>query len=155
MMMNMTTSTEISAVEPGVPLVEVARATLAKWLASVAARDFRDLTLIIANDAVYHSPVEWHPYSGRDLVCLLVRTAASVFEDFRYVRLFTDGDKAVLEFTSRVDATEMKGVHILRFNSLGEIVDIDLIARPAKGVMALGNAIGSKAGKQIHAMAVT
>jgi SnoaL-like domain len=125
--------------------------SLAKWLAMMANGDFRELPSIIAIDAVYHSPVEWHPYPGRDLVCLLVRTAAGVFEDLKYQRQFVEGESAVLEFGARVDDIEMKAVHILRFNSAGEIVDIDLIARPAKGVMALGNSIGSKIGPQIKA----
>jgi hypothetical protein len=45
----------------------------------------------------------------------------------------------------------MKAVHILRFSRAGELVDIDLIARPAKGVIALGNGVGSKTGPQIKA----
>src|SRR5471030_2968199 len=99
--------------------------------------DFRDLPSIIAADAVCHSPVEWHPYPGRDLVCLLVRTAASVLEDFQYQRQFASGDDAALEFSAHVGDVEMKGVHPLRFNDAGEIVDIDLVARPTKGVIAL------------------
>jgi hypothetical protein len=128
-----------------------AQASLSKWLDMAASGEFRELPSIIAADAVYHSPVEWHPYPGRDLVCLLVRTAAGVFEDFKYRRQFADGDSAALEFSARVGDIEMKAVHILRFNGAGEIVDIDLIARPAKGVMALGNCIGSKIGPQIKA----
>jgi hypothetical protein len=116
-----------------------------------ASGEFRELPSIIAADAVYHSPVEWHPYPGRDLVCLLVRTAAGVFEDFKYRRQFADGDSAALEFSARVGDIEMKAVHVLRFNAAGEIVDIDLIARPAKGVIALGNGVGSKIGPQIKA----
>jgi hypothetical protein len=135
--------------EPTVGLSASAATNLAKWLTLVAKGDFRDLSSIIALDAVYHSPVEWHPYPGRDLVCLLVQTAASVFEDFKYLRKFTCGDDAVLEFRARVGEIEMKAVHILGFNSAGEIVDIDLIARPAKGVMALGNGVASRAGPQI------
>ena len=144
-------SKNVSASEPVVPLAESARSTLARWLTSVASGDYRDLPSFIALDAVYHSPVEWHPYPGRDLVCLLVRTAQGVFEDFKYLRLFSGGDEAVLEFSAHVGDIEMKGVHILRFNDAGRIVDIDLIARPAKGVMALGNAVGAKAGSQIKA----
>jgi hypothetical protein len=46
-----------------------ARATLARWLAMIASGDFDELDSIIAAEAVYHSPVEWHPYPGHDLVC--------------------------------------------------------------------------------------
>jgi hypothetical protein len=116
----------------------------------VAKSDLRELPSIIAHEAVYHSPVEWHPYPG--LVCLLVRTAAGVFEDFKYLRVFTGGDEGVLESSANIGDIELKGVHILRFSDAGEIIDIDLIARPAKRVMALGNAIGAKAGPQIKAL---
>lgn len=136
---------------PATPLAPAARATLAKWLAMLAEGDFLDLPSIIAADAVYHSPVEWHPYPGRDLVCLLVRTAAGVLEDFKYQRQFAAGDDAVLEFSAHVGDIELKAVHILRFNGAGEIIDIDLIARPAKGVIALGNEVGSRVGPQIKA----
>ena len=138
--------------EPVAPLSASAKTNLAKWLAMVAKSDLRELPSIIAHEAVYHSPVEWHPYPGHDLVCLLVRTAAGVFEGFKYLRVFTGGDEAVLEFSAHIGDIELKGVHILRFSDAGEIIDIDLIARPAKGVMALGNAIGAKAGPQIKAL---
>jgi hypothetical protein len=146
------TSMGTNSDEPVAPLAASAKTNLAKWLDMVAKSDLRELPSIIAHEAVYHSPVEWHPYPGHDLVCLLVRTAAGVFEGFKYLRVFTGDDEAVLEFSAHIDDIELKGVHILRFSDAGEIVDIDLIARPAKGVMALGNAIGAKAGPQIKAL---
>jgi SnoaL-like domain len=141
--------------EPAVALGAAARTTLTKWLAMVAQGDFRDLPSIIALDAVYHSPVEWHPYPGRDLVCLLVRTAAGVFEDFKYQRTFANGDDAALEFSAHVGDIELKGAHLVRFNADGEIIDIDLIARPVKGALALGNGVGDKIGPQIKAALTT
>jgi hypothetical protein len=139
------------AVRIAKPLSSTAGANLEKWLKMIVQGDFLDLPSIIATDAVYHSPVEWHPYPGRDLVCLLVRTAAGVLEDFKYQRQFVSGDDAALEFSAHVGDIELKGVHILRFNDAGEIVDIDLVARPTKGVIALGNGVGSKVGPQIKA----
>jgi hypothetical protein len=135
--------------ETTTPLGPAAQATLAGWLAMVASGDFGNLDSIIAIEAVYHSPVEWHPYPGHDLVCLLVRTAAMVFEDFRYERQMTGGDSAMLEFAARVGDIQMKGAHLIRFNADGAILDIDLIARPAKGVMALGNGVGDTIGPQV------
>ena len=69
--------------EPAAPLSEPAKTNLAKWLAMVAKNDLRELPSIIAHEAVYHSPVDWHLYPGHDLVCLLVRIAAAVFERFK------------------------------------------------------------------------
>lgn len=83
---------------------------------------------------------------------MLVRTAASVFEDFKYQRTFARDEDVALEFGAHVGEIELKAVHILRFNDAGEIDDIDLIARPAKGVLALGDGVGSRAGQQIKAL---
>jgi hypothetical protein len=44
-------------------------------------------------------------------------------------------DIAMLEFAAHVDGIQMEGAHLIRFNADGEILDIDLIARPAKAVM--------------------
>ncbi|PZV33091.1 nuclear transport factor 2 family protein [Mesorhizobium kowhaii] len=159
----MSTGTKSSHSEPSIPsgrdilndttapLDSAARTTLRKWLAMIASGDFGDLDSVIAAEAVYHSPVEWHPYPGHDLVCLLVRTAAGVFEDFKYERQMAGGDSAMLEFSAHVGDIQMKGAHLIRFNSDGGIMDIDLIARPATGVVALGNGVGDKIGPQIKA----
>jgi hypothetical protein len=46
------------------------------------------------------------------------------------------GDSAMLEFGAHGGGIQMKGAHLIRFNAGGEILDIDLIARPAKAVVA-------------------
>ena len=53
--------------DPTAPLGPAARTTLGRWLTMTASGDFSDLDSIIAAEAVYHSPVEWHPMAGRDL----------------------------------------------------------------------------------------
>jgi hypothetical protein len=133
-------------------LSAAAQRSLAKWLSMVATGDFRDLPSIIAADAVFHSPVGLKPYPGRDLVCLLLRTAAGVFEDFRYHRQLAGGDNAVLEFSAHIGDLQLKAVHIIRFNAAGEFTDIEKMVRPVEAAKALGNAIGAKVGPQIKAM---
>src|SRR4051794_35321793 len=78
-------------VHAALPLAPAAQKSFTKWLAMIAENDFRDLPSIIAADAVFRSPVGLKPYPGRDLVCLLLSTAAGVFEDFKYNREFLDG----------------------------------------------------------------
>jgi hypothetical protein len=68
----------------------------------IAENDFRDLPSIIAADAVFRSPVGLKPYPARELVCLMLSTAAGIFEDFRYRREFLDGDNAALEFSAQI-----------------------------------------------------
>jgi SnoaL-like domain len=134
------------------PLAPAAQGSLTKWLAMIAGNDFGDLPSIVAADAVFHSPVGLKPYSGRDLVCLMVRTATGVFEDFTYHRKFVDGENAALEFSAHIGDVELKAVHLIRFDAAGEIVDIEKIVRPAAAGIALGNAMGARIGPQIKAM---
>jgi hypothetical protein len=133
------------------PLAPAAQKSLTKWLAMIAENDFHELSSIIAVDAVFRSPVGLKPYPGRDLVCLLVRTAAGVFEDFKYHRKFVDGENAVLEFSAHIGDVMLKAVHLIRFNAAGEIVEIEKMVRPAEGVKALGNAMALLIGPQVKA----
>ena len=102
------------------------------------------------NKELFRSPVGLKPYPGRDLVCLLLRTAAGVFEDFKYHREFLDGENAALEFRAHIgDVAE--GRPPIRFNTAGQFVEIEKLVRPAEGIKALGNAIASLIGPQVKA----
>ena len=148
------TETGGSAVLSGAatPLSTAAQKSLAKWRSMIAKNDFSDLPSIVAADAVFRSPVGLKPYPGRDLVCLLLRTAAGVFEDFKYHRELVDGENAVLEFSAHIGDVELKAVHIIRFNAAGEFVEIEKMVRPVEGVKALGNAMAARIGPQVKAM---
>ena len=133
-------------------MILAAQISLSKWLTMNAERDLRDLPSIVAADAVFHSPVGLKPYPGRDLVCLMLSTAAGIFEDFKYHRKFVDGDNAVLEFSAHIGNEQLKAVHIIHFNAAGELSDFEKMVRPAKAAIALGDAMGAKIGPQIKAM---
>ena len=118
----------------------------------IAGSDFRDLSSIIAADAVFRSPVGLKPYPGRELVCLLLSTAAGVFEGFKYHRKFLNGHNAALEFSAHIGDVKLKAVHLIRFNVAGEFAEIEKLVRPVEGAKALGNAMGSLIGPQIKAL---
>jgi hypothetical protein len=130
------------------PLSNAALISLTKWFSMIAKNDFSDLPSIIASDAVFRSPVEWHPYHGRDLVCLLLRTAAGVYEDFKYNSELSGDEKVVLEFSAHIGDIQARGVHIILFNARGEFVNIEKMLRPEQAVKALGHEMGSKIGPQ-------
>jgi hypothetical protein len=134
------------------PLAPAAQESLAKWQAMIAESDFGDLPSIIAVDAVFRSPVGLKPYLGRDLVCLMLSTAAGVFEDFRYHRKFLDGENAALEFSAHIGDVELKAVHFIRFDDAGKFVEIEKLVRPVEGAKALGNAMAALIGPQIKAL---
>jgi hypothetical protein len=133
------------------PLAAAAQKSLTKWRSMIAKNDFSDLPSVIAADAVIRTPVEWHSYPGRDLVCLLLRTAAGVYEDFKYHSEFVDGESAILEFTAHIGDIKVRGVHIIHFNATGEFMNIEKMLRPEEGVKALGHEMGGKIGPQVKA----
>jgi hypothetical protein len=130
----------------------MAQPGLAKWKEMVEKRVFEDLPTILSIDAIFHSPVGLKPYRGRSLVCLVLKTAAHVFEDFRYERCVSDNDSAFLEFSAHIGDVQLKGVHAIRFDADGLICDVEKFIRPSKAAILLGNTIGERAGEEIRAL---
>ena len=133
-------------------LASTAAASLAKWHDMIARRDLSELEQIVAEDAVFRSPVANTPYPGQKVVCTVLRGAMSVFEDFVYRREFAAGDRDVcLEFAARVGDKALKGVDLVKFGEDGRIVEFEVMVRPATGVMALGEAMKARVGPAIRA----
>ena len=133
-------------------LTPAAAKSLAKWHDMIAKVDLTDLESIVANGAVFRSPVANSPYPGQKVVCIVLRGAMSVFQDFVYHREFASGDRDVcLEFAARVGDKDLKGVDLIKFGEDGKIVEFEVMVRPGTGVMALGEAMKSRVGPAIKA----
>ena len=110
---------------------------LAAWHAYMAGGgDPRALRDLLAEDAVFHSPVVHTPQEGRDKVFAYLHAASHVLggDDFRYLREIVDGDQAVLEFQSSLDEIQINGVDIIRWNDEGKINDFKVMVRPLKAI---------------------
>jgi hypothetical protein len=81
-------------------------------------------------------PVGLKPYKGRDLVCLMLNTAAEVFEDFEYHRILADDKNAFLEFSAHTGDEQLKAAHIIHFNAAGKFSDIEKMVRPGTGAQS-------------------
>ena len=133
-------------------LSPAAQKSLAKWHAMMAKNDFSDLPSIVAEKAIFRSPVAYPPYPTREVVCLVLRTAASVFEDFVYHREFVaEPNDVVLEFSARVGDKRLKGVDIIRFDEASRIAEFEVMVRPANALAALGQAMGARIGPAVDA----
>ena len=110
---------------------------LADWHRVLAGgSDAQALAAIVAEDAVFHSPVVHTPQRGRDKVFAYLHAASHVLggDDFRYLREIVDGDQAVLEFQSSLDGIQINGVDIIRWNDEGKIQDFKVMVRPLKAI---------------------
>ena len=126
--------------------------SLQKWHDMMGKLDLSELESIVAEDAVFRSPVANTPYPGKKAVCIVLRGAAGVFKDFVYHRELYDSDNSVcLEFEARVGDKQLKGIDLVKFNADGKIIAFEVMVRPLTGVMALGEAMKASVGPAIKA----
>jgi hypothetical protein len=113
------------------------------FTAAIKARDPEALTAALADDVVFRSPVVFRVYEGKPVVStILTEGAMKVFEDFRYVERFEDGEAAALIFKARVGDREVDGLDLLRFDGNGKVAELLVMVRPMSGLNALSEAMG-------------
>jgi hypothetical protein len=114
------------------------------WHALVKSRDPVALDALLADDAVFHSPVVHTPQRGRAIVGLYLLAAFQVLGNatFHYVREVVGDRDAVLEFSGEVDGITINGVDMIRWNDAGRIVDFKVMVRPLKAVNLLHQKMG-------------
>ncbi|WP_428631681.1 nuclear transport factor 2 family protein [Sphingopyxis sp.] len=114
-----------------------AHVSVAAWHAYMAGGgDPQALKDMLADDAVFHSPVVHTPQEGRNKVFAYLHAASHALggDDFRYLREIVDGDQAMLEFATVLDGVQINGVDIIRWNDNGQISDFKVMVRPLKAI---------------------
>ena len=125
--------------------------TLAEWHATAKARDPKRLKALLADDAVFWSPVVHTPQRGKAVTFQYLFAAFQVFfnDSFRYVREVANEEGAVLEFEVEIDGIAVNGVDMIRWNAAGQITEFKVMLRPLKAV----NLIHQKMGAMLQAQA--
>jgi hypothetical protein len=119
--------------------------TTTSFRAAVERMDLDGVRELLAPDIVFHSPVTFHPFVGRDTVAQLLSLVAHTFEDFRYTdELVVDGMHALI-FKASVAGKELEGLDLLRFDEHGLIADFTVMVRPLSGLIPFAQAMGEKA----------
>ena len=110
--------------------------TLAAWHRLVESQDPSGLDVLLAEDAVFHSPVVHRPQVGKALTRMYLAAAFRVFFNptFRYVREVAGERDAVLEFMLELDGISINGVDMIRWDDEGRIVEFKVMLRPLKAV---------------------
>ena len=101
-----------------------------------------DLTLLgamVADDAVFHSPVVHTPQVGKAKVMAYLGAAAQTLggDGFAYVRQLVDGNHVLLEFTNELDGIHLNGIDLITFDDKGNIKDFKVMVRPMKAMNKL------------------
>ena len=109
---------------------------------AVESGDHAGMVSALAPGVVFHSPITFKPFAGRDAVSTLFGVLLSTFEDFRYTDELDSGDVKALVFEARVGDRLVQGLDLLRFDDDGLIADFTVMVRPLSGAMALAEAVG-------------
>jgi hypothetical protein len=119
------------------------------WHQLVEKRDTRGLDALLADEAVFYSPVVHTPQVGKAITKKYLAAAFQVFfnESFRYVRELTGDRDAILEFEVKLDGITVNGVDMIKWNDAGKITEFKVMLRPLKAV----NLIHQKMGEMLQA----
>jgi hypothetical protein len=109
---------------------------LETWHRLVRTHDPSGLNALLAEDAVFYSPVVHTPQHGRKLASWYLNAAFHVFfnPSFRYVREIVGPSDAVLEFETEIDGILVNGVDLIKWNASGQIVEFKVMLRPLKAI---------------------
>jgi len=106
------------------------------WHRLVRTREPGGLVTLIADDAVFYSPVVHTPQRGKTLAVSYLNAAFHVFINptFRYVREIVGASDAMLEFETEIDGVQVNGVDLIKWNEAGQIVEFKVMLRPLKAI---------------------
>lgn len=118
--------------------------TIAQWH-KIALENLPDaLAGILAEDAVFESPVVHTPQVGRQIVEKYLRGALKVLntKHFAYRGEWFSERSAVLEFVSEIEGIKINGVDIIHWNEAGLITHFKVMVRPLKAINILHQKMG-------------
>jgi ketosteroid isomerase-like protein len=110
--------------------------TIEAWHNILETGSLDDLGNLLADDAVFYSPVMHTPQVGKKLVSQYLSAAFQLFSQysFAYTREIVNGNEAVLEFEAEMDGLYLNGVDIITWNDGGEITDFKVMLRPLRAI---------------------
>ena len=122
---------------------------------ALEARDEAAVERLLSPAVVFRSPALFKPYAGRAATMVFLSAAMQVFEDFRYVRTFTedDGRGHVLMFEATVDGKALEGVDVVTVGVDGLVTEFRVLVRPMTGLMALAEAMAPRVEGPLSALA--
>ena len=115
------------------------------WHHLVQAGDPSGLDRLLADDAVFVSPIVHTPQQGKELAKAYLSAAFKVFfnPSFRYVREILGPTDAMLEFETEVDGILVNGVDIIKWSDAGQIIEFKVMIRPLKAVNLIHERMGA------------
>lgn len=120
-----------------------------QWHQLFEAGDLQQLKALLADDAVFHSPVLHKPQEGGQKVFMYLAAAFKLLNNghFEYLRRFDGEQQAVLEFVTEIDGITINGVDIIHWNAQGKIDDFKVLLRPLKAIQLVQEKMAAELAK--------
>lgn len=123
---------------------EAVRRGAAALRVALESGDIPAASQTLAPDVVFHSPIVFQDYVGREAVTALLTIVARVFVGFHYVREFAAPDGHALVFRATVGGRDLEGIDILTIGEDGLIHDFTVMVRPYSAATALREAMAAR-----------
>ncbi|HEY8023312.1 MAG TPA: nuclear transport factor 2 family protein [Burkholderiaceae bacterium] len=117
---------------------------LDRWHDIVRSRDASLLQALLADDAVFESPLVHTPQVGKAVTTKYLTAAMHVLnnETFKYLNEWQGPNSAVLEFQSTCDGVVINGVDMITWNESGHITHFKVMVRPLKAINKIHELMG-------------
>lgn len=122
---------------------------LHRWHALIDARDYAGLDDLLAEGAVFESPVVHAPQVGRAITAKYLQAAMTLLNNgtFRYLGEWTAERSAVLEFACELDGIAVNGVDMIWWDAADQITRFKVMVRPLKAINMLHQKMGEMLAK--------
>jgi hypothetical protein len=118
-----------------------------RFRAAVEAMDHAAAVATLAEDVVFHSPVTFRAFEGRDATAHVLAAVMRVFTNFRYTDQLEAGDNVhALVFRADVGNFKVEGIDLLRINADDLVDDFTVFVRPLSGLTALAERMARELG---------
>ena len=107
-----------------------------KWHRIVLTQDPGGLCDLLADDAVFYSPVAYKPQRGREVTTRFLSAALLVFfnPSFRCVGKIVGRSEGLFEFETQIDGVMVNAVDLLAWNRDGRVVEFKVMVGPLKAL---------------------
>ena len=123
---------------------EKSNETITLWHEFIMTLNTDILDKILADEVKFHSPFVWKPKEGKLMAKAILIAASQTFENFKYIREISEENNFMLEFEANLGEINLRGVDIIELNVQGEIIDFEVMIRPANALQTLGMEMSRK-----------
>lgn len=122
----------------------MAQDVIAAWHEVVRSKDPKAIGPLLAEDAVFESPVVHTPQVGKPIAMKYLQAALHLLNNdtFHYENEWVGERSAVLEFALVLDGIAVNGVDMIFWNEAGLITRFKVMVRPLKAINLLHQKMG-------------